>query len=410
MGLTSRETTAPAVMLGQGQTVTVDWPAVAGTSATVSGPAGLELDIENGKLTVHADYTLSGTKTAVAHHVDAGTGQAVDMPIAITVKPLVWKPRNAWTTGPEGREHGSLLFDPAANTAFLLGGSGYAPAGVPLADTWKLDLATGRWTAWRPGGHPPPAAASRRIAEIPDARMGYLFGGYTQSSDLNDLYRVAYANGDATFTKLSAHGAPSARELHVFAYDANAKRFVVFGGYGQASNSVLSDTWLLAVNGDTPTWTSVSTPRHPSARYGGFYGMDDANRRLLVWSGAQGVDSVNAAEDVWALDLGTNPPTWAPIDVPGDKPGGRRNGCFVFDPRGPRLLVLGGTSDASTTEPGLWFLDTRPGKEHWTRVDVPGAPPLRSSNFGFVDATGDIYCGFGNDDSQPFRDITAIGY
>ena len=82
---------------------------------------------------------------------------------------------------------------------------------------------------------------------------------------------------------------------------------------------------------------------------------------------------------------------------------------FVVDPRGPSLYVFGGTSDGMNTQPGLFALDMRAGNEGFARLDRPGEPPLRSSNFGFYDAkTGAVSCGFGNSLQGIYTDLAAI--
>ena len=75
--------------------------------------------------------------------------------------------------------------------------------------------------------------------------------------------------------------------------------------------------------------------------------------RLVVWSGAQepanATDTVNAAQDGWALDLSLDPPPWSKLSPEGDAPNGRRHGCSMHDPVGRRLFVYGGTSAGTTT-------------------------------------------------------------
>ena len=106
-------------------------------------------------------------------------------------------------------------------------------------------------------------------------------------------------------------------------------------------------------------------------------------------------------------------PTWTAIAAPGT-PAGRRNGTSVWDPMGPRLFVFGGTSDGATTQPGLFALDARPGRESWATLDRAGQPPLRSSGFGAFVGHADegeaaVWMGFGNDDDV-YRDLTRLGH
>jgi hypothetical protein len=112
------------------------------------------------------------------------------------------------------------------------------------------------------------------------------------------------------------------------------------------------------------------------------------------------------------LDVRSEPPVWSRV-LSGDgdgSPPGRRNGCAVFDVTSSRLFIHGGTSDGATTQPGLFVLDARPGKERWTKLERPGEPPPRSSGFGFHHpATRSIACGFGNDRAV-YQDLAELGY
>src|SRR5207253_2210814 len=61
------------------------------------------------------------------------------------------------------------------------------------------------------------------------------------------------------------------------------------------------------------------------------------------------------------------------------------------------------------TEKGLYALDLEPGHETWTKLDLPNAPPLRSSGFGFATPQGDVTCAFGND-KKGMSDVAFLGY
>jgi hypothetical protein len=314
------------------------------------------------------------------------------------------------------REHGTFLIDEAARTVTLIGGSGYNPQGMALGDFWKLDLAKGAWSAVTPQGDVPPPVASARAVRIPGTTTAYLFGGYTGdgSTDSGDLYRVDYGGGGLSFKKLNQVGPPAPRELHGFGYDPQTRTFVVFGGFSAADGVSLDDTWTMQLAGDTATWTRLPGAG-PTARYGFFYGTDEADGRFVVFSGGQdatGNDPIHAAQDTWALDLRRSAPVWTRV-LDGSEPNhppGRRNGCYVVDPRGPSLFVFGGTSDGSSSQPGLFALDMRPSHEGWSSIDRPSPPVIRSSDFGFYDAAaGAVSCGFGNSSTGVYTDIATIG-
>jgi len=417
-GIAPEWTDPPAapIAIGQGQTRVLPFTVTDAdgddVTATAAPPAGLEVEIKGTEIEVHADYSITG---AVGFDVTLDDGRAapVVVSVAVEVSPIRWVGGEAWleADGPEAREHGAIVVDPEGGRALLVDGSGYAPYLEPLDDVWSYDLASGDWTLRTPTGDVPSGGGSRRVAQVPGARVAYLFGGYGVDGASNaDLYRVTFDRDEPDFMRLAQENAPPPRALHAFAYDAETDRFFLFGG---ASTRPANDTWVMTLDGDTATWTEVETPVAPSPRYGFFYGVDEANGRLVLFSGAQGFSPIDPAPDTWALDLRADPPAWSLVvagDAP-DAPAGRRNGCAIFDPSGPRLFVFGGTADAATTEEGLFALDARPGHEGWTRLDLADAPEVRSSGFGLHD--GDIdetLFGFGNTSSDVFRDWNRLGY
>ena len=294
-----------------------------------------------------------------------------------------------------------------AREVLLFGGSGYAPYLDPLNDAWSFNFESETWRAIAQRGDIPDGGASRRVAIVPGARA-YLFGGYGFRGMPNaELFRVDFGDGALSFTRMPQENPPSARALHAFVYDDQADRFVLFGGVGLTP---LADTWTMKLDHGTAVWTQHVPVNSPSPRYGFFYGFDVERGRLLLFSGAQGIASIDAARDTWVLDVRTDPPTWTLLDEGDLVPPGRRNGCMALDPSGPRLFVFGGTADGRTTQPGLFVLDARPGQERWTRLELDGEPPLRSSGLGFYDPTTQrTYMGFGNTTRQVFRDWTPIG-
>lgn len=376
-------------------------------TTTVLGPSGVEVSLQGNAVEVHAGFESPGLQEIQLELTDE-TGAKSHPVLPANLRRLAWLAHDDHPEGPSAREHATVLWDDGVGVAYVLQGSGYAPQGTPLADAWRYDPAVAAWQLATLTGDPLPAAGSRRGAGSPGAGTALLFGGYGDGfTPLGELYRLepGAAPGELLVTALPSAGGPPPRSLHVFAHDPISDRYVVFGGAGAAGP--LGDTWLLELAGDVPVWTELTPAEAPSPRYGAFHGLDLVTGRLLVWSGAQSFAGVNPADDLWALDVRADPPTWSLVDAPGAPPG-RRNGCAVLDHRGPNLWVFGGTADGATTEPGLWVLDGRPGKEAWHEVDLGPSPPERSSGFGFFDGAR-VFFGYGND-QQIYRDWAILGH
>jgi len=185
---------------------------------------------------------------------------------------------------------------------------------------------------------------------------------------------------------------------------------VMFGGIGPG---IENDTWVMTLDGDVATWETLDTTEPPSPRYGFFYGFDQAEGRLVVYSGAQGTSQVNPATDTWILDTRQTPAEWNLISEGEEEgvPPGRRNGCMVWDETNRRLFVFGGTPDAQTSAPGLYVFDASEGFEGWTLLELEDEPPIRSSGFGFhVPGDEILAMGFGNTTSAIFADWNFLGY
>lgn len=378
----------------------------AAVRVTASGD-GLEIEVTPTELRVRAAY---GASPATMRVELAEGSQTTIVDVAVRAHRLSWKPI-AWPTGqgPQPLEHGVFFVDESAGAAYLLHGSGYNPQWVPVAETWRFDLASNTWSSWTPAGPVPEPFAAGRGATVRGKNVAYVHGGYTgdprtDERSLDELYRVDLGTG--AFTQLTSSGGPGPRQLHAAAYDEQTDRLVVFGGIG---SGLYGDTWIATFDGGAPTWSPVSA-KGPSARYGAFYALDAESRRFVVWSGAQAPsasDPINAAQDAWALDLDSL--SWSKLAPAGEAPPGRRNGCVMHDHVGRRLFVFGGTSDGRTSEKGLFVLDLEPGREAWTKLDLPGQPPERSSGFGFSTNDGRVACGFGND-QEAYADLNWLGY
>jgi Galactose oxidase, central domain len=408
------------IVLGQGQSTSLPLaltdPEGDALTVRVVVPAGVtdieaEVAADTSAILLHAGYVTQGP-LALEVEIDDGRGGITKAPLNLEIPPIRWVGSETWpaNAGPEEREHGAVIVDAEGQRAFVIGGSGYMPQFAPLGDVWRYDFATSAWTEETPTGDVPAPAGSRRVAKIPGQPIAYLHGGYGEGNDNKDeLYRATFDGATVDFTLLTQTNPPSARSLHMFVYDAEGDRFFMFGGY---AGNVAGDTWMMTIEGNDAVWTELTPAVAPSRRYGFFYGVDEVNGRVLLYSGAQGLASVNPAQDTWALDMRSDPPAWQLL-ADGAKDGvppGRRNGCGVLDPSGPRLVIFGGTADAMTTSPGLFVFDARPGKPGWTELMLADGPPLRSSGFGFHDPTTTrTLLGFGND-SSIYRDWWILGY
>jgi hypothetical protein len=166
------------------------------------------------------------------------------------------------------------------------------------------------WTSLNVANDGPPTRTGFTAVYNSAASRLILFGGSDGTTDYNDVWVLANANGVSgapTWTNLipqGAAGSPAGREGHNAVYDEARDVMTIFGGIGQ-----LADTWTLTNAsgvGGTPVWTLVDSGSGPAPRTDATAVLDTSSSTFMVFGGANS-DYLN---DVWAL-TGT-PIAWWP--------------------------------------------------------------------------------------------------
>ncbi|MBK9070144.1 MAG: hypothetical protein IPL79_03955 [Myxococcales bacterium] len=207
------------------------------------------------------------------------------------------------------------------------------------------------WRRLQPAESPP---ARQQAAIAYDAQRGVavLFGG---GGNANYHYNDTWEWNGTTWTLRTPAVSPPARREAGMAYDAKRQRVVLFGGVNYASGGVLGDMW----EWDGTTWTLLSPPTSPPARYGPAM-VYDAAREVVVLAGGQ---STIPFRDTWQWD-GT---TWTELAM--TTPWFHRNAPIAYDGHRERVVLLGSSNsqslDVTTSE---WDA------LNWTQV-VPQASP-----------------------------------
>jgi hypothetical protein len=367
-----------------------------------------------GVYTLQVDATHDANDAAHSIVITLGDGKtSKQVTVAVRMTRAKWA--TTWNFQADGvaeREHPAVIFDAGHDRILIIGGSGYRPQFVALADTHQVSIKTGKASPLVIEGLTLPAVGSMRVAQVPGTQTAYLFGGYGQdaagaSKSYSDMYLADYSSDAVRFTRLNQTAGPRARSLHGMTYDEATKRIFVFAGIDE-KNAPLDDLWVGTASGAEVTWTEKKLTEKPSKRYGFFFGQLDG--RSLIYSGAQGTSAVKPARDLWALDTRSAEPSYTKLLEGDDVPVGRRNGCFAVDAKRNKLWIFGGTPDAAKTLPGIWVYDARPSVGKFSEIVRDGAPAMRSSGSAIVDARdGSTYFGFGNDDGI-FSDFTRLGF
>jgi len=253
------------------------------------------------------------------------------------------------------RARNAMVYDQARSRSVMFGGR--SGGGVPMADTWLWDGATG-WTQATPATSPSPRYAAA-MAYDPVGQQPVLFGGWTYSGVLNDMW---VWNG-TDWLQQSTSTAPLPRMDHAMASDTGRRRVVVFGGL-QLGAKTLGDTW----EWDGRTWQQRQPGQSPHARFGHRMTYDAARRRVVLFGG----DTPAIGAETWEWD-GT---TWTQR-FPGQSPPPRWYHSMGYDPVAQRVVVFGGQPAGLTNSVlgDTWEWDGAT----WTQRALGGGPAARAT-------------------------------
>ncbi len=163
--------------------------------------------------------------------------------------------------------------------------------------------------------------------------------------------------------QLEADG-PSAREDHTWTLDGAGQVAYLFGGRDGAT--VFDDTWAFSLDDDT--WTRLTPPASPPARFGHEAVWVDGIG-LVVFAGQ--ADPQTFFNDLWAYDPAGN--AWSVLPATGSVPVPRYGSCAAIGQDG-RLWISHGFTQEQTR-----FSDTRAydfATATWTDETPAGTRPV----------------------------------
>jgi len=242
-------------------------------------------------------------------------------------------------------------------------------------DTAVIDLACGSWHVAAAGASAPEARARHAMAADPDRGRALLFGGRTRSGSsgaytlFDDVWAFDFA-GEAWSKVPTSGGKPPPRSNTAMVVSRHAAELVAFGGNSDTTGFAfepLGDTWALDLT--SGAWRAIATGgTRPPARL--FHAMaidDDAGVVYLFSGGDANAFTGPFLKDLWALDLGSE--TWRRLTPGGDAPRGRINHGMTFDAVSHRLLVFGGHDDGPVgNQNDVYALDVTVDPPSWSKL------------------------------------------
>lgn len=248
-------------------------------------------------------------------------------------------------TPPAARYCGCTTYLPDQDQVLLIGGQDGAPM-TPAAFT--LDLTTSTWTAV--SGAVPDGGIGCMTAYMPSLGKAVVFGGLSGTTGMtSDTW--LYDPVAATFTKAAPAAHPPARADGVAAYDpAGGGRMLLFAGTSNEVDATghMNDLWAF----DGTSWSQLQpTGGPPSVRRVPAAGFDAQRRRWVVFGGT---DETSDRGDLWLLDVASL--TWTQLDGTG-APSARGFASAGYDPVTDAYVVVGGLAQPSdATQSDGWEL------------------------------------------------------
>jgi hypothetical protein len=239
-----------------------------------------------------------------------------------------------------------MAYDAQRGRVVLFGGQLQAYPSPLQSDTWEWD-----GTSWlqRVSSHAPAARLGTAIAYDGQAQRTFLFGGFDGQVVRSDAWEW---DGTDWTLHTSSH-APSPRSNHAMAYDSVRQRVVLFGGQTLFLNISfpLNDTW----EWDGVDWLAQTPTNVPAARPGQTMAFDAPNgRTILVQPGTSSPSP--SVDETWAWD-GVDWSRLQAADLPPPSIGPRRYLLALDAVRGDGALVV---SDRSWTWSGTQWRPTTP--------------------------------------------------
>ncbi len=291
----------------------------------------------------------------------------------------------AWTRlatadqGPGPYMNGTVaVYDPAGDRVVVVAGSARE-----RCEVWAFALGgSPGWSQLAPGGGTPAKRENYHAVYDPLRRRMLMFAGSNGRADLWALSLGASPVWDSLATTGEPapellQGAAAFNPVHDCMVISNGIRLTAPGG-------ATDETWVIQFGG-VPTVRRIVPPTRPLARNGPCMAYDATRDRFVMFGGG--------ISDTWSLKLGADS-TWRMIQEEAGNSGPWYSSALIHDPRGHRLLAVGGhrlvqsRGDYLTFESNdLYELRTAP-LEQQRRLPSGPLPPLAGMSL-LVDPSAD---------------------
>jgi len=220
---------------------------------------------------------------------------------------------------------------------------------------------------------------------------------------------------------------PSARYQAATIYDSGSDTLIIFGGQHTDTSLNYNDLWW--ANNVTKTaclppcalqWTrpTGNVSNIPTARFGHTAIYDPVNLRMMVFAGAQGVQTpAPCLNDVHVLQYPSGVGgalAWFKLSPAGGPPAARFSHTAVYDATDNEMIVFSGNNCGTTYYNDVWVLKNANGlggSPVWKPLSPSGpAPGVRAFSSAVYDPTNDRMIVFGGWNGAAYGDLWVLAH
>ncbi len=218
-------------------------------------------------------------------------------------------------------------------------------------------------------GNPQARSAHKLVYDETNHKV-ILFGGVADPATGNVLFDDTWIYDPNTlkWSLLDLDNKPPGRHGHSMVYDLDAKKVLLFGGFGE--NGILRDIWEFDY--DLKTWNERFTLMTPSRRVSSSVVYDQANERTLLLGGYSEYD--DQLDDLWAYSYANN--SWAMLNLENleSKPEKRYGHTMVYEPNSNSVILFAGRNNDGKMNDTWTFNCTN---DTWENKNLIGSPTPR---------------------------------
>ncbi|TYI51429.1 hypothetical protein E1A91_D12G175800v1 [Gossypium mustelinum] len=267
----------------------------------------------------------------------------------------------------------------AGNRLVLFGGEGVDMQ--PMNDTFVLNLeaANPEWQLVSVESSPP--GRWGHTLSCLNGSWLVVFGGCGRQGLLNDVFVLDLDAKQPSWREVSGGTPPLPRSWHS-SCTVDGSKLVVSGGCTDAG-VLLSDTYLLDLTTEKPTWKEIPSSWTPPSRLGHSLSVYSRTKILMFGGLAKSGNLQLRSGEAYTIDLEDEEPQWRQLDCSAFTSVGNQNAIIppprldhvaVSMPCG-RIIIFGGSVAGLHSPSQLFLLDPSEEKPPWRTLNVPGQPP-----------------------------------